>query len=150
MRGWRVLLSLILAASGAFCLGRNVLGQQGEKVAQDTTIARASNSTAAASGTAAAVPAGHATAAAAQPGVGTSTAAGAPSSASPSASAPVVKDRGAMLIEGEKRFQTNCGRCHLSPHHFPPRMIMTIERHMRVRATITDEDMRLIMMYLTQ
>ena len=55
-----------------------------------------------------------------------------------------------MLVEGEKRFGTNCGRCHQSPHHFPPRMIMTIERHMRVRTTLTDEDMRLIILYLTQ
>ena len=55
-----------------------------------------------------------------------------------------------MLAEGEKRFGTNCGRCHQSPHHFPPRMIMTIERHMRVRATLTSEDMRLIILYLTQ
>jgi hypothetical protein len=29
-------------------------------------------------------------------------------------------------------------------------MVMTIERHMRVRATLTDEDMRLIVRYLTQ
>ncbi len=53
-------------------------------------------------------------------------------------------------VEGEKRFQANCGRCHQSPHKFPPRMVMTIERHMRVRATLTDEDMRLIVRYLTQ
>jgi len=53
-------------------------------------------------------------------------------------------------VEGEKRFQENCGRCHQSPHKFPPRMVMTIERHMRVRATLTDEDMRLIVRYLTQ
>jgi hypothetical protein len=29
-------------------------------------------------------------------------------------------------------------------------MIATVERHMRVRATVTAEDMRLIMLYLTQ
>jgi len=55
-----------------------------------------------------------------------------------------------LIIEGEKRFATNCGRCHQSPHHFPPRMMATIMRHMRVRATITDEDMRLILRYMTQ
>jgi hypothetical protein len=150
MRGRRVLLSLVFVASGAFCPGKNALGQQGEKVAQDTTIAPASNSTATSTGTAAAVSAGHTSAAARQPVAGTSASAGASSPETASASAPVVRDRGAMLVEGEKRFQTNCGRCHLSPHHFPPRMIMTIERHMRVRATITNEDMRLIMLYLTQ
>lgn len=58
--------------------------------------------------------------------------------------------RSAMLIEGEKRFRANCGRCHASPQKFPPRVMATIVRHMRVRATITDEDMRLILFYLTQ
>jgi mono/diheme cytochrome c family protein len=55
-----------------------------------------------------------------------------------------------MRVEGEKRFQANCGRCHQFPHKFPPRMILTIERHMRVRALITDEDMKVIVRYLTQ
>ena len=55
-----------------------------------------------------------------------------------------------LLDEGDKRFHANCGRCHQSPHKFPPRMVMTIERHMRVRATLTDEDMRAIVAYLTQ
>jgi cytochrome c5 len=56
----------------------------------------------------------------------------------------------AARVEGEKRFQANCGRCHQFPHKFPPRMILTVERHMRVRALITDEDMRVIIRYLTQ
>ena len=55
-----------------------------------------------------------------------------------------------VRVEGEKRFRANCGRCHQSPHKFPPRMVMTIERHMRVRATLTDQDMRLIVRYLLQ
>jgi mono/diheme cytochrome c family protein len=55
-----------------------------------------------------------------------------------------------LLAEGEKRFHANCGRCHQSPHKFPPRMVMTIERHMRVRATLTEEDMRAIVAYLNQ
>jgi len=58
--------------------------------------------------------------------------------------------RNAMLVEGEKRFRANCGRCHASPQKFPPRMMATIVRHMRVRATITDEDMRLVLFYMTQ
>ena len=53
-------------------------------------------------------------------------------------------------FEGEKRFRANCGRCHMAPHKLPPRMMVTIERHMRVRATITDEDMRLIVAYMTE
>jgi cytochrome c5 len=59
-------------------------------------------------------------------------------------------DSAAMRIEGEKRFRTNCGRCHAAPHKFPPRMMATIVRHMRVRATITDEDMRFVLYYMTR
>jgi cytochrome c5 len=66
---------------------------------------------------------------------------------------PVVQSSAqadAMRLEGEKRFRANCGRCHAAPHKFPPRMMATIVRHMRVRATITDEDMRLVLFYITQ
>ena len=79
------------------------------------------------------------------------------------ASAPAPKSEGpssavahskmtaeAMRLEGEKRFHANCSRCHAAPHKFPPRMMATIVRHMRVRATITDEDMRLVLYYMTQ
>jgi mono/diheme cytochrome c family protein len=55
-----------------------------------------------------------------------------------------------LRIEGEQRFRTNCGRCHMAPHKFPPRMMATIIRHMRVRASLTDEDMRIILCYMTQ
>jgi mono/diheme cytochrome c family protein len=60
------------------------------------------------------------------------------------------EDEDALRIEGEKRFHANCGRCHQAPHKLPPRMMATIVRHMRVRATITDEDMRVILHYMTQ
>jgi mono/diheme cytochrome c family protein len=60
------------------------------------------------------------------------------------------EDPAAMRLEGERRFHANCGRCHAAPHKFPPRMMATIVRHMRVRATITDEDMRLVLYYMTQ
>lgn len=56
----------------------------------------------------------------------------------------------ALRLEGEKRFHANCGRCHAAPTKFPPRMAATIVRHMRVRATITDEDMRFILHYLSE
>ena len=55
-----------------------------------------------------------------------------------------------MRLEGEKRFHSNCGRCHTAPPKFAPRMMATIVRHMRVRATITDEDMRFILHYMTR
>lgn len=66
--------------------------------------------------------------------------------------APVVHntDADAVRVEGEQRFRANCGRCHAAPHKFPPRMMATVLRHMRVRATITDEDMRLILLFMSQ
>jgi hypothetical protein len=66
---------------------------------------------------------------------------------------PVARDANVaenMRVEGEHRFRSNCSRCHAAPHKFPPRMMATIVRHMRVRATITDEDMRYILYYMTQ
>lgn len=80
------------------------------------------------------------------------------SSANHSAAAPVAvpapaaagPSSTAVRAEGEKRFRTNCGRCHMPPHKFPPKMMATIVRHMRVRALITDEDMRYILAYMTQ
>jgi mono/diheme cytochrome c family protein len=55
-----------------------------------------------------------------------------------------------MRVEGEKRFHSNCSRCHAAPPKFPPRMMGTIVRHMRVRAMLTDDDMRYILKYMTQ
>lgn len=65
---------------------------------------------------------------------------------------PVVRstDTDSLRIEGEQRFHANCGRCHAAPQKFPPRMMATVLRHMRVRATITAEDRRLILFYMTQ
>ena len=66
------------------------------------------------------------------------------------AAASAEEQEEAQLAEGEKRFRTDCGRCHMAPHKFPPRMMATIVRHMRVRALITDEDMKLILRYMSQ
>jgi mono/diheme cytochrome c family protein len=55
-----------------------------------------------------------------------------------------------LVAEGENKFHANCGRCHQAPHHLAPRVVMTVERHMRVRATLTDEDVKAIVAYLTQ
>ena len=65
---------------------------------------------------------------------------------------PVVHatDADTMRAQGEQRFRANCGRCHAAPQKFPPRAMATVVRHMRVRATITDEDMRLVLFYMTQ
>lgn len=78
--------------------------------------------------------------------------AGAPASHTDSTASPVVHatDADTIRLQGEQRFRANCGRCHAAPRKFPPRMMATVVRHMRVRATITDEDMRLVLFYLTQ
>jgi mono/diheme cytochrome c family protein len=67
-----------------------------------------------------------------------------------STAAPDAIEERELRLEGEKRFRTNCGRCHQAPHKFPPRVMAAAIRHMRVRAMITDEDMRLILKYMTQ
>jgi cytochrome c5 len=66
------------------------------------------------------------------------------------AAAQPVNDADNMRVQGEQRFRANCGRCHAAPQKFPPRVMATVVRHMRVRATITDEDMRLVLFYMTQ
>ena len=90
------------------------------------------------------------TTAAPAPASGTVVASGATHSSSTAAAASNAAEERALRMEGEKRFRTNCGRCHQAPHKFPPRVMATAIRHMRVRATITDEDMRLILRYMTQ
>lgn len=51
--------------------------------------------------------------------------------------------------EGERRYRANCGRCHQPPHKFPPRAMAMIIRHMRVRAMLTDDDMKYVLYYMT-
>lgn len=73
------------------------------------------------------------------------------SSAAPAVSAAATPEQAdTMRVEGEKRFHANCGRCHMAPHKYSARVMATAVRHMRVRATITDEDMRYILYFLTQ
>jgi cytochrome c5 len=73
-------------------------------------------------------------------------------SAKESAAALVVQVSGAdtMRLQGEQRFRANCGRCHAAPQKFPPRVMATVVRHMRVRGGLTAEDVRLVLFYMTQ
>jgi cytochrome c5 len=50
--------------------------------------------------------------------------------------------------EGEKRFETHCGRCHVPPEDLSPREAKAVLRQMRVRANLSSEDERLILKYL--
>jgi mono/diheme cytochrome c family protein len=54
------------------------------------------------------------------------------------------------MIEGQKRFSSNCGRCHQPPHKFPPRAMAMAVRQMRVRAMLTEDDMKYILFYVTR
>ena len=50
--------------------------------------------------------------------------------------------------EGERKFLINCGRCHNPPEQVSPRIAGSVIRHMRVRATLSQEDAREILEYL--
>jgi hypothetical protein len=53
------------------------------------------------------------------------------------------------MLEGEKRYRTNCGRCHQPPRKYSPRAMAMAVRHMRVRAMLTEDDMRYVLYYVT-
>lgn len=50
---------------------------------------------------------------------------------------------------GERKFQENCSRCHTAPEQLSPRITGTIVMHMRVRASLSDEDAKDILRYLS-
>lgn len=54
------------------------------------------------------------------------------------------------MADGEQRYRINCSRCHQAPPKFAPAAMGTVIRHMRVRAMITEEDMRAILKFMTQ
>jgi cytochrome c5 len=72
------------------------------------------------------------------------------SKSSSSSSTEATSKTEASRLEGERRYSANCSRCHQAPHKLSPGMMKTAIRHMRVRANITDEDMKLILDYMTQ
>jgi mono/diheme cytochrome c family protein len=61
---------------------------------------------------------------------------------------PRAPSANAASSAGEKRFRTNCGRCHNPPEDISPREARAVVRQMRVRAMLTAEDERLILAYL--
>jgi cytochrome c2 len=50
--------------------------------------------------------------------------------------------------DGERKFQQNCSRCHHAPESFSPRISGTIIRHMRVRASLSQQDAQAILHFL--
>jgi cytochrome c5 len=70
----------------------------------------------------------------------------APSKQSASSGQPAVTN--VVQDPGERKFQANCSRCHNAPEQLSPRIVGTVVRHMRVRASLSAEDERDILRYL--
>jgi hypothetical protein len=66
-----------------------------------------------------------------------------------SSAGPSTEVHEQWMVEGETRYRTNCGRCHQAPHKFPPRVMSMAIRHMRVRAMLTEDDMKYVTYYMT-
>jgi cytochrome c5 len=49
---------------------------------------------------------------------------------------------------GERVFKQNCSRCHDAPQSFSPRISGTIIRHMRIRASLSEQDEKAILHFL--
>jgi len=50
--------------------------------------------------------------------------------------------------EGEQVFQRNCSRCHTAPEGFSPRIAGTVVRHMRVRASLSQDEEQALLRFL--
>ena len=51
----------------------------------------------------------------------------------------------AYSSDGERVFAQNCSRCHDAPQSFSPRISGAIVRHMRVRASLSEQDEKQIL-----
>jgi len=51
------------------------------------------------------------------------------------------------INEGQRVFEQNCSRCHNPPDGFSPRISSTVVRHMRVRANLSEEDVKALMKF---
>jgi cytochrome c5 len=49
---------------------------------------------------------------------------------------------------GEQVFAQNCSRCHAAPDGFPPRISGTIVMHMRVRASLSQNEAKALLRFL--
>jgi len=73
--------------------------------------------------------------------IGSSLAAQAPAAAAKAThTAPHVND-------GQRVFEQNCSRCHNPPDGFSPRISGTVVRHMRIRANLSEADMKALMKF---
>ena len=56
--------------------------------------------------------------------------------------------KAAQAGNGEQKFKQNCSRCHEAPQELSPHISRTILRHMRVRASLSQQDERDILKFL--
>ncbi len=64
--------------------------------------------------------------------------------------APVNPGKRRPAFNADLAYKANCTRCHVAPRKFSERATVTIMRHMRVRANLTQEEAEAILQYLTQ
>jgi cytochrome c5 len=58
------------------------------------------------------------------------------------------KSQAANSGRGEQVFHQNCFRCHQEPEGFSPSISRTIATHMRVRAGLSDPDVKALLEFL--
>jgi cytochrome c5 len=51
-------------------------------------------------------------------------------------------------VSGEQVFAQNCSRCHAAPQGFAPRISGTVAMHMRVRASLSQEETQELLRFL--
>jgi cytochrome c5 len=49
---------------------------------------------------------------------------------------------------GQRVFEENCARCHNAPEGFSPNISGTVAMHMRVRAGLSDADVKALLKFL--
>ena len=89
----------------------------------------------------------------AQPAAAGNPAAGASGKAA-SAKPPKTSEPAAKPVQDEvdpaQAYKANCLRCHAEPRKFSEREMVTVMRHMRVRANLTEAEEKAILRYLTK
>jgi cytochrome c5 len=51
-----------------------------------------------------------------------------------------IRKQAVQQDEGARIFEQHCSRCHTAPDGFSPRISGTIVRHMRVRASLSEQE----------
>jgi cytochrome c5 len=67
---------------------------------------------------------------------------------SPQTKAHTKNVHAANQDRGQKVFEQNCARCHNAPGGFPPSISGTVATHMRVRAGLSEADVKALLRFL--